>query len=171
MKPKREAFVLEYLKDFNATQAAIRAGYSKKNARQAGSELLTFPDVKAAIWEAMEGRAKKAGVTADMVLAELRRVAFTNMGALARWNASGVEFKDSSTLSEDEIATVSEVSESTNQHGGSLKIKQYDKVKALELLGRHLGMFNDKLEISDADDRPLKELSDAELMKLRGDGK
>lgn len=170
MKPKRQAFIQEYLKDFNATQAAIRAGYSKKTARAAGCKLLTFGDVQAALQGALNDRARQSSVTADRILNELTRLAFTHMGRLARWNASGVEFKDSSELTEDDLATVSEITETTNQHGGSLKVKQYDKVRALELLGRHLGMWNDKLEIVD-EDRPLSELTDTELMKLRGNGK
>ncbi len=170
MNPKQQAFVLEYLKDFNATQAAIRAGYSARSAEVTGSRMLSNAKVAEVIRAAMERRAKKSDITVEMVLAELKCVAFTHMGKLARWNASGVEFKDSNGLTEDELATVSEITETTNQHGGSLKVKQYDKVRALELIGRHLGMWNDKLEIVD-EDRPLEEMSDTELVKLRGNGK
>lgn len=167
---KQQRFVEEYLKDLNATQAAIRAGYSYKTADQIGSELLQKTSVKEAVKIGMAKRSARTGVTQDQVLNELRRIAFGSMADLAKWNASGVSFRDSDHLSEDELANVSEVSESTNQHGGSLKIKQFDKVKALELLGRHLGMWNDKLDISEGD-RPLKDLSDGELLKLRGNGK
>lgn len=168
---KQERFVEEYLKDLNATQACIRAGYSAKNADKIGPELLGKTRVAAAIQIAMNKRSKKVAVTQEQVINELRRIAFGGMGKLASWNPSGVAFKDSSELDEDTLATVQEVNESTNQHGGSLKIKQFDKVKALELLGRHLGMWNDKLEINEGE-RPLKDLSDAELAeKLRSDGK
>lgn len=170
MNKRQKAFVKEYLKDLNATQAAIRAGYAAKAAAAVASRLLRNVNVAESVKEALDKRSERCDLTADMVLAELRRVAFTHMGKLARWNASGVEFKDSDQLGEDDLATVSEITETTNQHGGSLKVKQYDKVRALELIGRHLGMWNDKLELVD-DDRPLEEMSDTDLVKLRGNGK
>lgn len=169
LNPKQKRFVAEYLKDLNATQAAIRAGYSEKTAHVIAHEHLSKPNISQAIKAGMDKRAQRTELTQDMIVNELKRIAFGGMKKLARWNASGVQFHDSDQLDDDAIATVAEVSETTNQHGGSLKIKQYDKVKALELLGRHLGMFNDKLEIVETE-RPLKDLSDEELAKkLRGD--
>lgn len=167
LTPKQQRFVEEYLKDLNGKQAAVRAGYSPDSAETQSSRLLSNAKVALAIRTSISRRSKRTEVTQDMVLNELRRIAFSGMGSLATWNSSGVSFKDSSELSEDTLATVQEVSETTNQHGGSLKIKQYDKVKALELLGRHLGMWNDKLEITDPEaERPLKEMSDAELSAI-----
>lgn len=171
LTPKQKLFVEEYLKDLNATRAAAAAGFSAKNASKIGSQLLGKTRVAEAIQDAMDKRSKRTQITQDQVLNELRRIAFGGMEKLARWNASGVTFHDSSQLDADTLACVAEVNESTNQHGGSLKIKRFDKVKALELIGRHLGMFNDKLEIITEEDRPLKELGDAELLKMRGNGK
>lgn len=160
---KQSQFVLEYLTDLNATKAAIRAGYSPETARQIASENLSKPDIQEAIQYAIEARSKRTGVTQDMVVNELKRIAFASMKNVARWGASGVAMKESEELSEDDIATVQEASETTNQHGGSLKIRQYDKVKALELLGRHLGMWQAKVEGVPTEDQPLAELSDNEL--------
>lgn len=168
LNPKQQRFVQEYLKDLNGTQAAIRAGYSAKTAQEQSSRLLSHVIVNQAIKQGIDKRAKRVEITQDEIIAELRKVAFGGMDKLARWNASGVQFHDSAQLDADTLANVAEVSETTNQHGGSLKIKRYDKVKALELLGRHVGMFNDKLEIVEGE-RPLKDLTDAELAKLRGD--
>ncbi len=170
MNARQKAFVREYAKDFNAAAAAVRAGYSAKGSNVTGSQLLANPNIAAAVRECLDRGAKRAELSVDMVLSELKRIAFTHMGKLATWGGASVTLKESSSLSEEDMATVSEVQETTSKEGGSLKVKQYDKVKALELLGRHLGMWNDKLELVD-EDRPLQDLSDAELVKLRGNGK
>ena len=171
MNPKQKLFVQEYLKDLNGKQAAIRAGYSEKSAEVQASQLLSLPKVAQAVKSAMDKRAQKTEVTQERIINELKRIAFSGMKNVARWGPSGVDMKGSEELSEDDAASVQEVSETTNQHGGSLKIKQYDKVRALELLGKHLGMFTDRLEITESD-RPLKDLTDAELdARLRGDAK
>lgn len=171
LNEKQKRFVAEYLKDLNATQAAIRTGYSEKTAQEQSSRLLSKVIIQEAIQKEMNKRAKKTEVTQEMIVNELKRIAFSGMKNVASWNESGVRFKPSEDLSDDDAASVQEVHESTNQHGGSLKIKQYDKLKALELLGRHMGMFTDKLEIIE-EDRPLEDLSDSELeKKLKGNGK
>ena len=72
MTPKQEAFVREYLVDLNATQAAIRAGYSKRTAHVIGHENLTKPEIAAAIETAMNERAKRTEITADYVLEGIR---------------------------------------------------------------------------------------------------
>lgn len=164
LNAKQARFVQEYLKDLNITQAALRAGYKPKSAEVQGSRLLRHAGVAAAVQEGMKRRAKRAEVTQDMVLNELKRVAFSSMAKLADWGPNGVRLKDSSTLDEDDKASVQEVTETITKEGGSQKIKQYDKVRALELLGRHLGMWNDKLKLED--DRPLEEMSDSELNDL-----
>ncbi|WP_213431657.1 terminase small subunit, partial [Paenibacillus dendritiformis] len=71
---KQKAFVQEYLIDLNATQAAIRAGYSAKTARKIGAENLTKPDIQKAIQEAMERREKRTEITQDRVLQELAKI-------------------------------------------------------------------------------------------------
>ncbi len=169
LNPKQKRFVEEYLKDLNGTQAAMRAGYSEKTANEQAVRLLANVSVAQAVKAGMDRRSRRTEITQDMVLDELRKIAFSGMRNVARWGASGVNMKESEELSEDDAASVQEVSETTNQHGGSLKIKQYDKVKALELLGRHLGMWNDKLQVIE-EERPLEDLSDSDLLKMRGDG-
>ena len=79
MTPKQAAFVQEYLIDLNATQAAIRAGYSEDTARFIGSENLTKPYIASAIDDAMNARAERTLVTADRVVVELARLGFSNM--------------------------------------------------------------------------------------------
>jgi phage terminase small subunit len=138
---KRKKFVDEYLKCLVATTAAIRAGYSKKTAKVTGAQLLTFPNVQEAIEKAQANRSKRTNITQDMVLKELANIAFGNLNRVSSWGADGVDLKESSDLSEDDAATVSEVAQTATPNGTNVKIKQHDKVKALQLLGQHLGMF------------------------------
>jgi len=144
LNAKQKRFVDEYLIDLNATQAAIRAGYSKKTADRIGAELLGKTWVKHAVELAQAKRAARTGITQDRILEELRRIAFSDKRRLINWGPNGVRLRDCDGLDDEDAAAVSEISESITQHGGSLKLKTYDKVRALELLGKHLGMFGDK---------------------------
>lgn len=163
MTPKQVAFVAEYLIDLNASKAAERAGYSKKTAGQVGFENLKKPEIAAAIQAAMQERSKATGITQERVLNELARVAFGDKRKLMKWGPSGVSLVDSESLADDDAAQVSEVSETTSATGGSLKLKTHDKVKALELLGRHLGIFTDKTELTGAGGGPIEQKVTATL--------
>ena len=74
LTPKQQTFVAEYLKDLNATQAAVRAGYSEKTARLIGCENLTKPDIAAAIQSQMDKRAQRTEITQDYVLTGIRSI-------------------------------------------------------------------------------------------------
>jgi len=141
---RRQAiFVREYLADLNATQAAIRAGYSAKNADKIGPELLGKTRVKAAIKAAMDARAARLDVKADRVVLEAARIAFADLGRMVRWGKRGVELLESTELSPDDRAAVAAVQE--RRHKGQLEglsIKLHDKNAALVTLCRHLGLFN-----------------------------
>ena len=97
LTPKQARFVQEYLIDLNAAQAAIRAGYSAKTARVIGHEILSKPDIAAAIKKAMAERAERTRLTGDMVVDELRKIGFANMAdymggqrtSLRRQNGAG----------------------------------------------------------------------------------
>lgn len=148
MTNKQKRFCEEYLIDLNATQAAIRAGYSPESAASIGSENMQKPDIRARIDKAMAERSKRTGANADRVIRELARVAFIN--------ANDVIDIDSATLrtdaSEDDTAAIASVKVKTiptaDGEGVEREIKLADKLKALELLGKHLGMFTDKVEHS-----------------------
>lgn len=150
LNPRQAAFVDEFPIDLNGTQAAIRAGYSKKSAPQIARDLLARPHVAKAIQEAKRKRAERTNVTQDMVIEELRRVAFLDPRRVMSWGPDGVTFVDSESLTKEESACVVEAGQTITKDGGSIRVKLADKMKALELLGRHLGMFEDKLRI-DAD--------------------
>lgn len=143
---KQRKFVSEYLVDLNATQAAIRAGYSAKTADRIGPELLGKTCVREAVEAAQKRREKRTEITQDRVLNELARVAFGNSRAVMSWGPGGLVLRNSDELTEDEAALVSEVRETTTKDGGSMALKTHDKMKALELLGKHLGMFDKKPE-------------------------
>ena len=175
LNPKQQRFVDEYLVDLNATQAAIRAGYSQKTAASQGERLLKKAEVQQALSRRMKAREQRTEVTQDRVVKELAKIAFGDPRNVMSWGPGGVTLKASAELTDDEAALVSEVSETTTERGGSLKLKTNDKLKALELLGRHLGMFRDKVEVTGKDGGPiqtqnadldLSSLSDEELEAL-----
>ncbi|MDR1514192.1 MAG: terminase small subunit [Synergistaceae bacterium] len=141
MTPKQSRFIEEYMIDLNATQAAIRAGYSEKRADATANKLLSFTEISNAIKSALAERSKRTGVTADRVVQELARIAFVDTRQIFEWGPDGVTLRPSDELTDDEAAIVAEVSETRSAVGGSIKAKRFDKLKALELLGKCLGMF------------------------------
>lgn len=146
LTPKQAEFVRQYLVDLNATAAAIRAGYSERTAKSQGQRLLTNVDVSAALAAAQAEREQRTEITQDRVVSELAKIAFGSLRDVMEWGPNGVTLKSSEELTDDQAAGVAGVSENATQNGSSLKIRRHDKVKALELLGRHLGMFTDKVK-------------------------
>lgn len=153
--PKRDRFVEEYLVDLNATQAAIRCGYSPKTANEQASRLLADVRIKDAVAAAMAERAARTEVTADRVIRELAAIAFANMRRYTSVvdGAPQVDFDDLSD--EDWRAVQSIESEVVLERAGDesdqirkTKFKLADKISALEKLGKHLGMWVDRHEVS-----------------------
>jgi len=155
---KQQRFVDEYLVDLNASAAARRAGYSAKTATVIAAENLTKPNVAAAITSAMKARGDRTHITQDRVLRELERIAFFDIRRL--YNADGT-LKRPDQLDDEAAAVLAgvDVAEQMTYSAdgdGELtatpmltkKAKVFDKMAALTLAMRHLGMLNDKLEIS-----------------------
>ena len=140
LNDKQRRFAEEYVVDLNATQAAIRAGYSPKTARFIGAENLTKPNIAEYVEELKEARAERTKVTADKVVKELARLAFTDMRSFVEWGPGGVKLKESTELSEDDSPAVTEVSESFGENGRTLKVKLGHKDSALKLLAQHTGL-------------------------------
>lgn len=149
LNDKQKRFAQEYLIDLNATQAAIRAGYSEKTAKSQGNRLLTNADVATAIQRAKAKREKRTEITQDRVLQELARIGFSDIrNAVAfggtitddEGEAHGVQvaLKPSAEMDEETAAAISEVSLT----GQGVKVKMHDKLSALDKLARHLGMLN-----------------------------
>lgn len=144
---KQKRFCDEYLIDLNATQAAIRAGYSVKTADVIGYQLLQKTSVQEAIAKAMAERSRRTGVNQDRVVLELAKIAFVKMTDVV--NSNGEIKADASP---DDLSCIESIKykESDNEFGGSVEreVKIGSKLKALELLGKHLGMWNDKLDVN-----------------------
>lgn len=141
---KQKRFCEEYLIDLNATQAAIRAGYSPESAKSIATENLSKPFLRARIDAAIAERSKRTGVSADRVVRELAKLAFVN--------ATDVIDVDSATIAEnasrEDTACISAVKAKSGEDFIEREIKLCDKTKALELLGKHLGMFSDNVKLS-----------------------
>lgn len=166
MTKKQKRFCEEYLIDLNATQAAIRAGYSPDTAKAIGCENLTKPDIRAHIDRAMAERSRRTGVNADRVIQELAKIAFVNATDVIDPKTATVK---ENALPEDMAAIQSVKVKTFGEDGLEREIKMADKLKALEMLGRHLGMFKDKLELSGGLDTEKTKLDDL-LQQMRGGG-
>lgn len=149
---KQRLFVAEYLTDLNATQAAIRAGYSENTATEIGYENLTKPHIAEAIQEAQKLRAEKVGITAERVLQELAAIAFSKVTNYSFDDYGHVDLAEGAE--KDAINAVSSIKRKTfndkegNSMGVETEIKLWDKNRSLEMVGKHLGMFKDKVEHS-----------------------
>ncbi|MBL8773891.1 MAG: terminase small subunit [Phenylobacterium sp.] len=182
LTPKQATFVREYLVDLNATQAAIRAGYSERTAHSQGQRLLNHVEVAAAIAERQGTRLEELDLTADKVLRELASIAFTDLADVAEWgerevaigyDADGkrlapadigdavvvhhemapyLRLKDSSTLTKAQRAAVSEVALTKD----GFKIRMHSKTDAAGLLARHFGLLVDKREVSGPNGGPIR---------------
>ncbi|AGY47923.1 terminase small subunit [Bacillus phage poppyseed] len=193
LTPKQQMFVKEYLIDLNATQAALRAGYSAKTAKQTGTENLSKPIIQAEIQKHMNNRAEKIDVSADRILQELAAIAFHDVNEVVyvdtREYVSGWKITQKETDEQPEIkepmystaqmVVVKDLSELTplqrksiaaiKQGKEGIEIKFHDKIKAAELLGKHMKLFADKIEHSGEithNTVDLSGLSTEELRKL-----
>lgn len=164
MTKKQKRFAEEYLIDLNATQAAIRAGYSPDTAKEIGCENLTKPNIRACIDREMAERSKRTGVNADRVVQELAKIAFVNAVDVIDPETATVK---EDALPEDTAAIQSVKVKTFGDDGLEREIKMADKLKALELLGKHMGMFKDKVELSGTLDTEKTKLDDL-LQQMRG---
>jgi phage terminase small subunit len=140
-------FVEEYLVDLNASEAALRAGYSPKSAKQIGTENLAKPSIAAAIEKRIADRVERIEISQDAVIQELAKIGFSTIADVAEWDGETVTVFASESRSKAALAAVSQVSAS--QHGVTLRM--HDKQSALVNLGKHLGMFRERavLEVRD----------------------
>lgn len=143
LTPKQQRFVDEYLIDLNATQACIRTGYSEKTANREGSRLLSNVDIQNAIQQAMNERQNRTQINADYVLNRL--VQIDQLDVLDILDNQG-NIKPIDEWSKEWRTNISSIEVVEDSHGILRKIKFPDKVKNLELLGRHIqvGAWSDK---------------------------
>ena len=145
---KQQRFCDEYLIDLNATQAAIRAGYKKSEYTDTNAnKLLENTRIREAVEKAMAERSKRTGINQDRVIQELARIAFVNPQNVINPEDASVR----EDASEDDLACIQSVKVKTSysDKGDMIEreVKLNDKMKALELLGKHLGIFTDKVEL------------------------
>lgn len=166
LTPKQKRFVGEYLIDLNATQAAIRAGYSQKTAQEQSARLLSNVMVQTELQQAMRRREVRTEITQDKVLRELARIGFADIRKAVKWGDSvavlnddtgdtvithGLALLGSDSIDDETASAIAEVSES--KHG--LKVKFHDKQAALVNIGKHLGMFVEKTELTGKNGGPI----------------
>jgi phage terminase small subunit len=138
---KQQRFVEEYGVDWNATQAAIRAGYRAKRADQIGYENLRKPEIQAAIAQRQQALAGQCAVTQERVVQELACIAFSDLRTFVAWGSDGVRLEPSATLTPAHSRVVKQVVETVTKEGKTLRIQLRDKIAALDKLARHLGLY------------------------------
>lgn len=177
---KQELFAKEYIVDLNATQAAIRAGYSEKTAKQMGCENLAKPDIQSYIQKLMEERSKRVEITADMVLREYAKLGFSNIAdylkvttreRMVKYDTpngavyekemmQSVDLYDTDEVDPIKMHAVAEIKQTKD----GIALKLHDKKGALDSIAKHLGMFSDtSININ------LNNLSDDEIDKILSD--
>lgn len=142
--PKQQRFVDEYLVDLNATQAAIRAGYSERTARSQGQRLLTDAAIADAITQGQATRSERTGITQDRVLREFASMAFYDPAAIANQPMAGP-------------ADIARLPENVRRailgwgwdRQGNFTLKLANKQSALDSIGKHLGMYVDRVQQTD----------------------
>lgn len=144
LNEKQERFCQEYLVDLNQRQAYIRAGYSAKTADVNASRLMANAKVRARVDELMAERSKRTGVSQDRIVRELARIAFVDPTKVLNFKSGELL----NGLTEDDRAVLAGIKYKDGEDFSEREIRLCDKVKALELLGKHLGMFTDKLDVS-----------------------
>jgi len=149
LNSKQQCFVDEYLIDLNATQAAIRAGYSEHTAYSIGHELLSKPEIALAIQEVQAERSRRTQITQDRVLEELGRIAFASVSDAVEWGPDGTTVKPSTELSADVLAAICEVTETRHKNGAvTTRVRMHDKQVALQKIADHLGMFKQEVHVT-----------------------
>lgn len=186
---KQQRFCDEYLIDLNATQAAIRAGYSKKTANEQGARLLVNVSIQKKIFELQKEREKRTEITQDSVLHELALIAFAKASDYARVvekdamvevdgnmvpvldeDGNQVKYRTVEPILTDELTEDQKKAIAVIKKGrDGFEIKPYSKIQALELLGKHWGMFTEKVEVKNTTPNAFEGLTTEELKKLIDD--
>lgn len=145
---KQEMFCQEYIIDFNATQAAIRAGYSEKTAYSIGQENLNKPEIQARIAELKKVRMEKLGITQERVLQEYARIAFLDISKLYDENGNMLEPVDMDEDTRRAIGGVEVTKSKDPKNPDEIhKVRLIDKKGALDSVAKHLGMFEEKINV------------------------
>jgi phage terminase small subunit len=186
---KQKRLCEEYIIDLNGTQAAIRAGYSSRTANEQAARLLAKASAQEYIQKLKQDRSARTEITADRVLQELAAVAFAKIDDFIRVeqvtatvdlgeDQEGNPITDTRTYKAVEIFETDKVDQakmpaiaSIKQGRDGIELKTHDKIKSLELLGRHLGMWNDKMDVTSKGEslnekKPVIKLPDGTMLEI-----
>jgi phage terminase small subunit len=141
MRHRERRFIDEYLVDADATKAALRAGYRKESAKQAGAKLLRQAPVRFAIAARQAERAARLGLSRARLLREYARIAFADLGRVARWDAGGFVLAPLGEIHDDDAAAISGLVCGTD--GAVLRVRFHDKGFALEALAQYFSLYHD----------------------------
>lgn len=161
---RRELFCQEKALGKTHPEAYLAAGFDTTNpvsTKAAANRLARDPKIRARIAELLEGTAEKAEITLAEWLIECKRIGFSDIRNVVKWKGGKVTLKDADDLKPEYAATIAELSETDK---GALKVKLHSKVDALEKIGRHLGAYRDKIELTGKDGGPI-EISDIEAAR------
>jgi phage terminase small subunit len=152
LTPKQRRFVAEYLKDLNATQAAIRAGYSEKTAKVQASRLLTKANVASAVAAGTSKQLETAELSAVRVLEEMRRLAFVDMRSFFDEAGNLIPVSQLTPEQGSALASFEVIKKNAAAGDGVIdtvhKFKVWDKTRSLEQLAKHFGLLTEKIEHS-----------------------
>jgi len=150
LSARQSKFIDEYMIDLNATQAAIRAGYSPKYADRQAHLLMKDDRISGAIKRAIAEQSKRTGIIADRILQELAKIAFADVSNIINLDEGEIR----RGIHADVTAAIQTIRNRRVPSDGKTvvekEIRLYDKTKALEMLARHLGLFNDSLQLEGA---------------------
>lgn len=162
---RQRAFVREYMLDLNATQAAIRAGYSSNGAGVIGARLLSYPHVRARVDKALADRNSKIQLSHDAVVAEMATLAMSSVDHYYIDDEGQVRLSDGAPS--NAMAAIQSIKKKTRVHYGKdgeitgkdydVEIRLWDKPNPLRLMGRHVGVkaFYDRVEVTGKDGEPI----------------
>ncbi len=144
LDPQRWRFCQEYLTDFIAKRAAIRAGYGERNAQRTGSRLLADPECKRAIRGLLDEQTSQWQATRERIVQELMAIAFANMKEFAYWGHDAITFIPSEEITDAKAAAITEIRKTIDKNGTvRMSLKLGNKLEALKMLGQHIGMFRE----------------------------
>lgn len=154
---RRERFAQAIAVGIPYTKAYVQAGY--KPSDKAAWRCRSRADVSGRVDEIIGAAAAKNDVTVERIVAELAKIGFASAGDFFTWGPKGVKVIDSDKLTDEQRAVVSEVQETITEGGRSIRVKLSDKQAALEKLGRYLGMFREKVELSGPNGKAIETIS------------
>lgn len=146
---RQRRFIEEYIIDQNAEAAARRAGYANKTARAKGHILRHHPVIAKQIHQRLNNLTQEAGIKAQDVIQEVVAIAFANYADIVEFDENGVRLKPSDQIPTVTLKAITSINSNATKFGVNTSVKMDGKLKALELLGRNLGLFKEK-EINDA---------------------